>query len=231
MLRTWAPGGQWQGKNWRNLGYNVYAHFPEFPPDGDPTNDEIGAPGSVGTGDLQVDYQTTSADFWRFVDHYQPRILITTSRGGAIEWELEAIEGGHGELESSDPASGWIEDRSGAEFLPTQVSVDPRSWHAISKYRAGKTLSSKLPLQKLLDELSALGVLNVEINHETSGNYLSGFMGLHGLYYNTIQTENLVAGHIHVGRHVNVQDATTMMEKTLEIILTQHPACPSEESQ
>ena len=103
MLRPWStnvaqnPGG-WVGENWGGYGYDVYAYFPEFPPDGDPSNDAIGAPGAVGSPDfdLRVDYQATSADFWRIVDEQQPRILLTTSRGGEIGWEIEALEGGHG---------------------------------------------------------------------------------------------------------------------------------------
>ena len=231
MLRTWAPGEQWQGKNWQKLGYDVYAHFPEFPPDGDPTNDDIGDPGSVGTGELKVDYQATSRDFWRLVNHYQPRILITTSRGGDIEWELEAIEGGHGIAESNDPSSDWIPDQFGNEFLPAKYSVDARSWRAISEYRMGNTLSSKLPLAQLVPALTSLNILNVAVNNETSGNYLSGFIGLHGLYYNVIEPNNIAAGHIHVGRHVKHEDATVMMEETLKIILQTYPACTNEEPQ
>ena len=224
MLRSWAPNDTWRGNNWRGLGYNVYAHFPEFPPDGDPTNDEIGDLGSVGTGDLPVDYQATSHNFWRLIDHYQPHVLITTSRGGVIEWELEAIEGGHGETGNTDPALDWIEDRFGEVMLPTQESIAARSWHAISEFRAGHVLPSQLPLSTLMTELSKKDILTVEIDEGTSGNYLSGFMGLHGLYYNKIATHNLTAGHIHVGRHVSVEDATAMMEATLEIVLRQFPA-------
>ncbi len=29
----------WIGEDWRGLGWDVMALFPEFPPDGDPTND------------------------------------------------------------------------------------------------------------------------------------------------------------------------------------------------
>lgn len=115
MLRPWStnpaqnPGG-WQGENWRGHGFDVYAFFPEFPPDGDPSNDEIGDPGSVGSPDfdLQVDYQATSADFWRIVDTHAPRLLITTSRGGQIGWEIEALEGGHGDDNPDGPAADWI---------------------------------------------------------------------------------------------------------------------------
>jgi len=62
MLRPWStnpeqnPDG-WTGENWRGTGYDVYAFFPEFPPDGDPSNDGIGELGAVGSAesDLRVD--------------------------------------------------------------------------------------------------------------------------------------------------------------------------------
>ncbi|MGB1013676.1 MAG: hypothetical protein ACPG4T_06045, partial [Nannocystaceae bacterium] len=122
MLRQWSqnpkqnPDG-WTGKNWNGLGYDIYAFFPEFPPDGDPTNDNIGDPGSVGSddSDLQVDYQDTSKDFWRIVDEYEPVVLLTTSRGGAIGWEVEAIEGGHQNPNDPDasPEFDWFSDQYG----------------------------------------------------------------------------------------------------------------------
>ena len=219
----------WQGKNWRGYGYDVYAHFPEFPPDGDPTNDSIGDPGSVGVGDLPVDYQATSRNFWQLIERYRPQILITTSRGGEIEWELERIEGGHGDDVTKDPAKDWISDRYGESNFPTEASIDPRSWQAISQFRVGRTLTSKLPLEKLVDELSKHDLLTIEIDDETSGNYLSGFMGLHGLYYNHIEPSSLTAGHIHVGRHVTSDAAEAMMRMTLEIVLREFSAdaaCP-----
>lgn len=224
MLRQWSthpeqnPQG-WRGRNWRNLGYDVYAFFPEFPPDGDPTNDDIGEPGSVGSedSDLRVDYQDASADFWRIMDTYEPRILITTSRGGAIGWELEAYEGGHTE---------WASDRFGDHHFPTPGTVDPRSIDAITTFKDGVRLPSKLPLNKLETELSGLNPrVAVQIDENTSGNYLSGFVGLHGLYYNHITPDNLAAGHIHVGRDVSNADATMMMEETLERVLLEHPHC------
>ena len=214
MLRSWSPSnpGGWQGRNWRGLGYDVYAYFPEFPPDGDPSNDPIGAPGSVGSADsdLRVDYQDTSADFWRIVDQHQPAILITTSRGGDIAWELEAVEGGHTE---------WISDRNGVG-LPERDTVDPRSWALIDRYRNGRQLASALPLTELQAQVGALGRGEVVIDRATSGNYLSGFLGLHGLGYLAANHGVLAAGHIHVGRHVSVDDARAMMEKSLEVVLT-----------
>ena len=213
----------WQGADWRGLGYDVYAHFPEFPPDGDPTNDTIGEPGSVGAAqfDLPVDYQATSRDFWRLVDAYQPRILITTSRGGDIAWELEGFEGGHGQ--GDDPSRDWISDRFGAEHYPTRNSIEPRSWDVIATYRAGRRLPSALPLPRLLRDLTALDVAPVAVDAGTSGNYLSGFMGLHGLAYQRDNAHTVAAGHIHVGRHVRSGVARILLEATLMSVLRAYP--------
>ncbi len=224
MLREWSadadrnPRG-WQGGNWRGLGFDVYAYFPEFPPDGDPTNDQIGDVGSVGSevSDLRVDYQDTSEDFWRIVDTHRPVVLITTSRGGDIAWELEALEGGHGGP-TGLPAEDWISDRNGAG-LPARSSIDPRSWALISRYRAGRQLASTLPLRALVREIAFLDRGTVQIDRATSGNYLSGFLGLHGLGYQARTPGVLMAGHIHVGRHVTVADARAMMTRTLEVVL------------
>ena len=101
--------------------------FPEFPPDGNPMNDPFGSDGWVGSGDLKVDYQDTSADFWRLMDTYQPHIVVTTSRGGSIGWEVEAVEGGH-DGGSGNPADDWNSDQHGSIGQPTQASVDARSW-------------------------------------------------------------------------------------------------------
>lgn len=229
MLRPWStdpaqnPEG-WTGQNWRDYGYDVYAFFPEFPPDGDPSNDEIGDPGSVGSedSDLQVDYQDTSLDFWAIVDEYEPAILITTSRGGQIGWELEAVEGGHGGG-GPDPAMDWYPDGYGDEFFPTEATIDPRSWAGISTYRQGAQLDSQLPLDAILAATAPLGLTSVEIEQGTSGNYLSGFLGLHGLLYNAAAPHNLAAGHIHVGPPVPVEDARTLIETTLEVVIEAHP--------
>jgi hypothetical protein len=229
MLRPWStnpeqnPGG-WQGENWRGLGFNIYAFFPEFPPDGDPSDDDIGSPGSVGSPDfdLRVDYQATSADFWRIVDEHHPIVLVTTSRGGEIGWEIEALEGGHTNPmdQGADPSLDWISDGYGAETRPTLETIDARSWAAISTYRQGTTLATHLPAAALLEALSALNIVDVEIDATgTSGRYLSGFLGLHGLYYSTLQPNDTTAGHIHVGQSVTAQDATAMIEETMALIL------------
>ncbi len=236
MLRPWStnpeqnPDG-WVGENWGGFGYDVYSFFPEFPPDGDPTNDEIGDPGAVGSPDfdLQVDYQATSSDFWRIVDEVKPVILVTTSRGGEIGWEIEALEGGHGG-QTMDPAMDWASDKYGADQFPTMATIEARSWDAISTYRGGNTLPSQLPLDAILAATSSLGLTDVVIDQETSGNFLSGFLGLHGVFYNSMAAHNVAAGHIHVGYGLPVSDASALIEATLQAVLESHPAddveCP-----
>jgi hypothetical protein len=55
----------------------------------------------------------------------------------------------------------------------------------------------------------------------TSGEYLSGFLGLHGLYYNSLHNDpndpfwNIAAGHIHVGSGLSVAEARLLSEVTL----------------
>ncbi|MCY1062798.1 hypothetical protein [Nannocystis sp. SCPEA4] len=237
MLRPWStdptknPEG-WIGADWKGHGYDVYSFFPEFPPDGDPTNDDIGDDGAVGSPDhdLRVDYQATSADFWRLVDTYQPVILVTTSRGGDIGWELEALEGGHGMDNPGDPAMDWASDNYEAVHFPTQATIEPRSWDAITTYRQGNTLPSQLPLEAIAAATEPLGLTSVVVDQETSGNFLSGFLGLHGVYYNQQAPHNVAAGHIHVGFGLPVADASVLIEATLDAVLQAHPAdeveCP-----
>jgi len=214
----------WIGADWRGYGYDVYAFFPEFPPDGDPTNDELGDPGAVGSpeSDLQVDYQDTSADFWAIVDEYQPALLITTSRGGEIGWEIEAVEGGHSGG-GTDPALDWYPDFYGDVIQPSERSVEARSWTGISTYRQGTQLPSQLPMDAIFAASDALALTNVEIEQTTSGNFLSGFLGLHGLLYNLEAEQNLAAGHIHVGFGLPVDAAIELIETTLEVVIEAHP--------
>ena len=62
------PDG-WQGENWEDLGYDVVSFFPEF----DPANcNNCGQ----GYGDLEVDYQDFSGDFWPIVEEVQPVGII-----------------------------------------------------------------------------------------------------------------------------------------------------------
>lgn len=227
MLRPFStnpvqnPGG-WIGQNWNGLGHDVYAFFPEFPPDGNPFNDPFGSAGYIGSpeSDFRVDYQDTSADFWRVMDTLHPLGIVTFSWGGSDNrWEIERVEGGHSG--PGTPHLDWASDGNGVT-RPTQATIDPRSWDAISTYRSGNRLRSQLPVDEIVSATSALGLANVFIDETgTSGNYLSGFLGLHGLYYNSLHDDpddpywNIAAGHVHVGSGLSVADARLLSQVTL----------------
>lgn len=243
MLRPWSedleqnPDG-WIGANWEGYGYDVRAFFPEFPPDGDPSNDPIGSDGSVGSPrhDLQVDYQATSLDFWRIVDEHRPVLLVSTSRGSDIGWEIEAVEGGHGVGNPGGPELDWASDGYPPYVQPEQTSIEPASWDAISTYRQGTTLATRLPVDAIVAATSALALTDVAIDPTgTSGNFLSGYLGLHGLYYAEVWAPQAgyqvaAAGHIHVGTAVAVDDAHALVQATLRAVLEAHPVdttdCP-----
>jgi hypothetical protein len=125
----------------------------------------------------------------------------------------------------------WMSDRHGEKTHPTEDSVDARTWDAMSEYRRGTTLPSQLPMDDIVAATRALNLVDVEIDTDgTSGNYLSGFLGLHGLYYNHLSPHNVTAGHIHVGRDVDAATAHALMEATLHAVLSVHAAaslpCP-----
>lgn len=222
---TQNPDG-WAGQNWQGLGHDVYSFFPEFPPDNMPFNDPFGSDGWVGSADsdFRVDYQDTSADFWTVMDALKPVALITFSFGDFDNrWEIERVEGGH--FGGSTPEFDWITDANGIT-QPTQDSIDPRSWDAISTYRDGNRLQTQLPVDNILAATAALGLANVFVDETgTSGEYLSGFLALHGLYYNSLHNDpndpfrNIAAGHIHVGSSLSVADAKLLSEVTLTQVL------------
>ncbi len=65
-----------------------------------------------GYGDLEVDYQDTSEDWWNIVDSINPIAIITFSRGFIdYSWELEW---------QYFNSINWVPDYT-SPFLPTAV--------------------------------------------------------------------------------------------------------------
>ena len=80
-------------------------------------------------------------------------------------------------------------------------------------------------MNEILIATSALGLTSVQIDQNgTSGNYLSGFLGLHGLAYNLTAAHNVAAGHIHVDGNVPVASAEQLIETTLRVVLDRYSA-------
>lgn len=83
MLRPFSknpaqnPGG-YIGENWRGLGYDVVAYFPEFPAGRE----------WQGVGDFEVDPKDTLVDFNRVTALHNPIAIISFGRGDG-PWEIE----------------------------------------------------------------------------------------------------------------------------------------------
>lgn len=88
MLRPWSnnpnqnPNG-WQGSDWENLGYDVFAFFPEYP------NWNQGD--HVGEGDFTVDYMDTYGDFIRYAQILKPIAVVSfgLNPNGGSAWLIE----------------------------------------------------------------------------------------------------------------------------------------------
>ncbi len=171
--------GNWEGENWQDRGYNIISYFPEFT---NPDCDNCGQ----GYGDLEVDYQDTSVDFWDIVEEHSPVAIITFSRGYInYSWELEF---------NFYNRTNWYPDYS----TPTLPTPNPPDDSVESYYLRNSTL----PMDNIMNEVNAadLGLDSYIDATGDPGHFVSEFMGYHGVWYHDINIESCyVAGHIHVG--------------------------------
>jgi hypothetical protein len=173
----------WIGENWEGLGYDIVSFFPSFNP---PDCDDCGQ----GYGDLEVDYQDTSEDWWNIVDSHNPVAIITFSRGYINDsWEIEWKY--FNWLE-------WIDDFT-PPYQPTPAPPDQDS--PINYIRF-----SSLPMTEIVEAVNSADLgLNSYIDYgEGAGGYLSEYKGFHGVWYkdlmeNVDETPCYLAGHVHVG--------------------------------
>jgi hypothetical protein len=193
------PGG-WIGQNWEGRGYNIYAFFPEFP-------GQSGPEWGRGEGDFEVDYQDTSADWWRITGEVRPVSIMTLSRGSDnVSWEVES---------RNRNRSTWTRDYQ-QPFLPDQSPPDPTL--APNAYR-----TSSLPMQDIVDAVRGELGINAYIDRSAAagGTFLSEYIGYHGLWYQSIHGQAsdpswcVAAGHIHVGIQTPEETARRAMEISL----------------
>ncbi|QKK08256.1 MAG: hypothetical protein HND58_08740 [Planctomycetota bacterium] len=190
----------WVGGNWEGRGYNVYSYFPTFIDDGDNNWGQ-------GSGDFEVDYQDTSADWQRITSEIKPAAIITFSRGNrGTNWEIESRH-------NLRAPENWAADYS-EPFRPT---LDMPIFQSLD---IGTNLYSSLPMEAIRDAVIDSGVINNAYIDEngTGGNYLSEFIGLHGVWYNSLNSapdaewRNFAAGHIHVGINTPLDAAIAATE-------------------
>ena len=198
------PDG-WQGDNWENKGYDIISYFPEF---SEPDCSSCGQ----GFGDIEVDYQDTSEDFWPITNQHNPIALITFSRGYMDQsWELEY---------NAYNRTNWYNDFT-SPFQPTPNPPD-------SNEEAFYLRNSNLPMNQIVDAISNLNIgLNpyIDINGDP-GRYVSEFMAYHGTWYRDLNqfnnTQNCIsAGHIHVGGYIDWDTAKIATEESLRMLINQ----------
>lgn len=208
MLRSFSPNPDqnpsgWMGGNWNNTGYNVYAFFPEF-------LGPLDTFYAQGVGDFEIDYQDTSADWARILPEINPLAIMTFSRGApGSNWEIEGRLQMHSGRE-------WQTDYSGVrrptEDMPIFQTLVPDQWY-----------DSSLPMDAIRSAVNdaGLGVL-ASIDNSGGGNFLSEFIGLHGLMHKInnggpdAEFRTFAAGHIHVGIDTSLAAAEIATQLTLE---------------
>ena len=193
----------WQGNNWENRGYDIISYFPEF------SNPDCSSCGQ-GFGDIEVDYQDTSDDFWPIFNSHSPIAAITFSRGYMDQsWELEY---------NAYNRTNWINDFT-SPFLPTPNPPD-------SNENSFFLRNSNLPMNEIVESISNLNIgLNAYIDVSGDpGHYVSEFMAYHGTWYRDINqfnnTQNCIAaGHIHVGGNINWNNAKLATEESIRTLI------------
>ena len=196
------PNG-WEGENWENRGYDIVSFFPEFDP---PDCLNCG----IGYGDLEVDYQDTTEDYWPIVNNVKPLGIITFSRGfNNMSWELEM---------NTYNRTNWGPDYL-LPFLPTPNPPDgdnPINYHR----------ETALPIEQIRDAINELdNGLDAYIDYEGhAGAFLSEFMGFHGIWYKDLHQYDDIepcfsAGHIHVGSQVPIELARQGTEESIRVLI------------
>ena len=199
---TQNPDG-WIGSDWEGRGYDVYSYFAEF------TGGGLGQ----GTGDLEVDYQDTSADFWPIADGHQPIAIVTFSRSYApnSDWEVERVNRNHQE---------WVDDFT-PPLRPTPEPPDASVPPGYIRY-------CTLPMQDIVDAIDVMNIPNTTAWIDMTGGgggYLSEFIGYHGVWYQSLHFNMndpawcVAAGHVHVGGGSSLFRAKKVSKQVLRAVI------------
>jgi len=192
----------WQGENWEGLGYDVVSFFPQFEP---ADCNDCGQ----GYGDLEVDYQDFSQDFWPIVEEVQPVGIMTFSRGfNDMSWELE---------NRLVNRTNWFDDYT----EPLQPTPNPPD-DTVNNYHVRYT---SLPVDEIISAVfdAHLG-LDPYLDNTNAGMFLSEFAGYHGVWYKETYEEDIEipcfsGGHIHVGAQVDWDTAKEAAEVSIRTLI------------
>lgn len=224
----------WIGRNWEGRGYDIYAYFPEFP--------GLSGPNwGRGTGDFEVDYQDTAADWARIVGGVKPVAIITFSRANTtVGWELEPAAR-RWRLQSD---LGTTPSLYTADYLnPTRPESLP-----IAMEQLGNIRLSSLPMQAIVNAvgaqmlpsqaqpfIDAWNPTNPADPYDFGGGFLSGYIAYLGCWHRDMnvspsaQFRCVASGHIHVGTNMVVangrQAAKISLRELLAFVNTQVTLC------
>ncbi len=175
---TVNPNG-WQGRNWENSGYDVYAFFPEFP---EGTEKE-----PWGKGDFEVDYQAARRDFERLTERLKPTVILCYGRGDG-PWEIET---------KAVFREAWHND-----YWPPQQPDWPEGFD----YAKGAELALTLPAAEIERAVrSSVPGLKVWVDHDGDpGGFICGYLAFLAADYQLRHSGKCkAAGFIHVGGDVD----------------------------
>jgi pyrrolidone-carboxylate peptidase len=207
MIAEFSPDEQlnpagWQGRNWRGLGYDVYAFFPTFP-GGTQANPK-------GLGDFEVDYQDTLADFQRIVQKYKPAVIICYGMGQG-PWEIE---------QNAVVRTQWHDD-----YLPP---AQPDA-NGLQKLLTGGVAHSTLPTDVIAVAVNNanIGVSAWVDKQGDPGDFLCDYIACLAMAYQAQHNDSLrpgycaAAGFIHLGPNVSLEQARQAQRITLGTTLRQ----------
>lgn len=196
----------WAGGDWEGRGYNIHSYFPEFP-------GVTGPNWGKGVGDFEVDYQDTVADWHRITAELKPVAIITFSRGNpGSSWEIETQHKRRDRIR-------WAPDYSSPTIPDANIPI-------FQSLPVNAILNSSLPMEQIRSAVEAEGIID-DVYLDTvgfGGNFLSEFIGLHGVWYNSLNNSedaafrNFAAGHIHVGIDTPFDAAVRATEVTLRTL-------------
>ncbi len=198
---TQNPGG-WIGGDWEHRGYDIFSYFPEFP---------NGL--NQGEGDFMVDYQATSADFWRVTAELKPIAIIGFGRAADNRyWQLE---GGARTWASTQWLADYVDPKRPDPNLPEYYETP------------GRIRYTSLPRNDIAAAVNASGA-NVTVRQTSydGSRFLCNFIGYDDNWYHDLHADpndaawNIASGFIHVGGLVTVNDGRIATEATLRALTT-----------
>ena len=208
MLRQFSPdpeknNGFWNGKNWKGLGFDIYGYFPEFREIGNDLR---------GTGELTVDYRRTLTFIEKYTALLKPCAIVTFSLGESTKpWEIEKVQFNRSQWQTTYQLSRWTPP----DPIPPDDTIPPDA-----------PRESTLPMVKIMDAVNAVDIpVRALIDDNGVGGFISEYIAYLGVWYQSRHAPPngrdrcFAAGHIHVGKTLDVGNASAAAEITIEEVI------------